>query len=78
MERIVFPRPELCAGLSKEKKQTIFHQTKDDDHGWKVPDFYAKFEHLYAELLCQSKVEGLPFKSYEPTGAMISLRFSLN
>jgi hypothetical protein len=62
MEQIVFAVPSLCQHLTDETKALVKHETKMDEQGSKVDDFFSKTDGLYEEMKCQQQLEDMPMK----------------
>ena len=56
MEQIVFPIPQECEYLTAETKSKIYTSAKRDEQGSKVPYFFTRHEHMFAEMNWQKKL----------------------
>ncbi|KAK2174947.1 hypothetical protein NP493_759g01031 [Ridgeia piscesae] len=81
MEQIVFPIPQECEYLTAETKSKIYTSAKRDEQGSKVPYFFTRHEHMFAEMNWQKKLRSSPvlfwFSSHMSLWKRISFFFAI-
>uniref|UniRef100_A0A0N5C5P1 Inositol 1,4,5-trisphosphate receptor n=1 Tax=Strongyloides papillosus TaxID=174720 RepID=A0A0N5C5P1_STREA len=81
LERVVFPIYDICLYLTPETQNYVYMNTERDNQGSKVTGFFEKWEHLYAEMRWQRKLENRKILSHItqllPLWGRLSLFFAI-
>ena len=56
LEQVSFPIPDVCAFLTEESRVDVEVNTKRDEQGSNVPDFFSRIEGLHREMRWQNEL----------------------
>ncbi|KAI6654157.1 Inositol 1,4,5-trisphosphate receptor 1 isoform [Oopsacas minuta] len=64
MERIVFPKPEICNHLDEQTKIAFLKNARADNKGSRVDYFFKEFEHLYSIMENKQRLKTSDWRVY--------------
>ena len=79
MERIVFPKPEICNHLDEQTQTSFLKNAKSDNKGSRVDYFFKQFDDLYGIMENKQRLKTSDWRVYitNRAGIWSNLKFSL-
>ena len=71
LEKIVFPKPSICAYLTEDSKERVYLETEVDEQESNIPDFFRRVHGLFEEMKWQKQLK------FRPTLYWITVNFQV-